>query len=322
MFAGTCAGERGCDGRACAQPGRRANILDARISEEEDPSVSVHSTDRKEPPPLRDRGRERIAAVRTRYQASWAGEFGRELKALDFVKWITVFGALLLSSALPLIILLSSLANETIDDDLSRHIGLNSEGAHIVRALFRRTPAHGVEPILTGILLSLGGVVAVVSSLQLMYERIFGQEPRGWRNLPRSIAWIGVLLALLVFDGVISGPVTYNAGPAVLDLIELVTTTVFIWWTLHFLLAGRVPWRRLLRPAVTSGVLWLAFGLFSSVYFSPTLISDSHTYGTIGAVFSLLTWFFVIGGIIVLGAVLGAAWQAHAEHDPRAGKTL
>jgi uncharacterized BrkB/YihY/UPF0761 family membrane protein len=39
-------------------------------------------------------------------------------------------------------------------------------------------------------------------------------------------------------------------------------------------------------------------------------------------VFSLLTWFFLIGGIVVLGAVLGAAWQAHAEHDPRARKTL
>jgi membrane protein len=284
--------------------------------------VFLRSTDRKEPPPLRDRARERIVAARARYQASWAGELGRELKALDFINWITVFGALLLSSALPLIILLSSLANEQIDDDLSRHIGLNSEGAQIVRAFFRRTPAHGVEPILTGILFSFGGVVAAVRSLQLIYERIFGQEPRGWRNLPRHIAWIGVLLALLVFDAVINGPVTHTSGPAVLDLIELVTTTVFIWWTLHFLLAGRVPWRRLLRPAVTSGVLWLAFGVFSSAYFSPTLISDNHTYGTIGVVFSLLTWFFVMGGIIVLGAVLGAAWQAHAEHDPRARDTL
>jgi membrane protein len=284
--------------------------------------VSVHPADRNEPRPLRHRARERIASARTRYRASWAAELGHELKALDFVNWIRLFGASLLSSAVPLIILLSSLANQQIDDDLSRHIGLNSEGADIVRALFRRSPAHGIEPILTGLLFSFGGVLGAVSSLQLIYERIFGQEPRGWRNLPRGIAWIGVLLALLVFDAAISVPVKRSSSPAVLDLIELVTTTVFIWWTLHFLLAGRVPWRRLLRPAVTSGALWLAFGLFSSVYFSPTLVSDSHTYGTIGVVFSLLTWFFLIGAIIVLGAVLGAAWQAHAEHHRRAGTTL
>ena len=287
--------------------------LDAPVAEEKDPFVSLRSTNRKAAPALLDGARERTAAVRERYRASWAGELGRQLKALDFVNWITVFGASLLWSALPLIILLSSLANERIDDDISRHIALNSQGAHIVGTLFRGTPAHGVEPILTGFVFCFSGVVAVVSSLQLIYERIFGQEPRGWRNLPRGIAWIAVLLALLVFDGVINGRVRHVGGPAVLDVVGLVTTTVFFWWTLHFLLSGRVRWRRLVRPAVTSGVLWLGFGFFSSVYFSPILISDSRTYGTIGVVFSLLTWFFLIGGIIVLGAVLGAAWQAHAE---------
>src|SRR3954453_9741508 len=148
--------------------------------------MALRSMDRKDAPPQRDRSRARIAAVRARYQASWAGELGRELKPLDFVNWITVFGAALLWSALPLIILLSSLANERIDDDLSRHIGLNSEGAQIVRTLFRGTPAHGVEPILTGFVFCFAGVVAVVSSLQLIYERIFGQEPRDGATCPAA----------------------------------------------------------------------------------------------------------------------------------------
>ena len=269
-------------------------------------------------PSVRDRARARVITARSRYQASWAGEIGRELKALDFINWITVFGASLLWSALPLIILLGSFADERIDDDLSRHIGLNSQGAQIVRSLFRGTPAHGVEPILTGFLFTVGGVVAVVSSLQFIYERIFGQAPRGWHNLPRGIVWLVTLLALLGFDGVINAPIAHNTDHAVLDLVSLVTTTLFFWWTLHFLLAGRVPWRRLFRPALTSGVLWIGFGLFSSVYFSPLLISDSHTYGTIGVVFTLITWFFLIGAIIVLGAVFGAAWQAHTEHEQNA----
>ena len=264
---------------------------------------------------VRDRAQARVVAVRSRYAASWAGEIGRELKAVDFINWITVFGATLLWSALPLIILLSSFANHRIDDDLSRHIGLNRHGAHIVQSLFRGTPARGLEPILTGFLFTVGGVVAVVSSLQFIYERIFGQAPRGWRNLPRGIGWLLTVLALLTFDGVINAPVRNATDPVVLDLVSLVTTTLFFWWTLHFLLSGRVPWRRLFRPAVASGVLWVGFGLFSSVYFSPLLISDSHTYGTIGVVFTLITWFFLIGAIIVLGAVFGAAWQAHTEHD-------
>ena len=277
--------------------------------------MSVRSSDGEAALSVLDRARARVTAVRSRYEASWASEIGRELKALDFFNWITVFGATLLWSALPLIILLSSFADERIDDDLSRHIGLNSRGAHIVQTLFRGTPAHGVEPILTGFLFTLGGVVAVVSSLQFIYERVFGQEPRGWRNMPRGIVWLVALLALLAIDDVINGPIRHATDPAVLDLVSLVSTTLFFWWTLHYLLSGRISWRRLFRPALSSGVLWVCFGLFSSVYFSPLLISDSHTYGTIGVVFTLITWFFLIGAIIVLGAVFGAAWQAHAERE-------
>lgn len=120
-------------------------------------------------------------------------------------------------------------------------------------------------------------------------------------------------MAPLVLDGVINQPVKQDGGTFALDLLGVVISALFFWWTLHYLLAGRVSWRRLIRPAVTSAALWLGFGLFSSIYFSPILISDSHTYGTIGVVFTLLTWFFLIGGVVVVGAVLGAAWQARSD---------
>lgn len=274
--------------------------------------MTTRSTDGEAAPAFRDRAQKRLTAARARYEGSWTGQITQQLKGLDFVNWITIFGAELLWSALPLIILLGSLANVRIDDDLSRHIGLNSHGAHILETLFRGTPAHGVEAILTGFLFCFSGVVAVVASLQSMYEHIFDQEPRGWRNLPRGLLWMVAVLALLVFDGVTNHS-ERDAGAGVLDIVGLITTTLFFWWTLHFLLGGRVPWRRLVRPALTSGVLWFGFGVFSSLYFSPVVVSDSRTYGTIGVVFSLLTWFFLIGAVIVLSAVLGAAWQAHAE---------
>jgi len=303
--------------KSSARHSERILISEAPLGWERMLLVSAQPESRSARPPLRDRARGRLAAVRARYEESWASEVGHQLRTLDFVNWITIFGAALLWSALPLIILLSSLANQRIDDDLSRHIGLDSHGAHIVESLFRGTPAHGVEPILSGFLFCLSGVVAVVSSLQLIYERVFGQQPRGWRNLPRGLTWIVALVALLVLEGVINRPVKHGAGVVVLDLVGLVGTTLFFWWTLHFLLAGRVSWQRLVRPAVTSGVLWLGFGLFSSVYFSPIVSSDSRTYGTIGVVFSFLTWFFLIGAIVVLGAVTGAVWQAHSEQPAR-----
>src|SRR5438270_5712897 len=118
--------------------------------------------------PFAARRRERLAAARDRYERSWAGQVGQQLKDLDFVNWITVLGASLLWSGIPLIILLSSFADQRVDDDISRHIGLSHHGARIVETLFRGKPSHGFEPLLTGLLFSLAGVIATVSSLQIV----------------------------------------------------------------------------------------------------------------------------------------------------------
>lgn len=58
---------------------------------------------------------------------------------------------------------------------------------------------------------------------------------------------------------------------------------------MHFLLVGRVGWRRLIRPAFVTALLWLGLALFSSVYFSSAIISEHQLYGTVDVVFVLLT---------------------------------
>jgi membrane protein len=268
------------------------------------------------PPPVRrddraasDRARRLVGAARARYEGSWVADIVTQLKALQFFDWTLIFGAELLWSALPFIIVLSSLANTRIDDDLSSHIGLNSRGARIVETLFRNTPAHAVVPIVTGLLFSFAGIVAVVASLQVVYERLFEQEHRGWRDLPRYVVWVAVVLGLLAAEGIINHPERRAVGPVVQALVTFVIATVFFGWTMRFLLAGRVPWRRLVRPALVTALLWLALAFFSSLYFSSVLIDDSKTYGTIGVVFTLLSWFILIGVVIVLGAAVGAVWE-------------
>jgi len=93
-----------------------------------------------------------------------------------------------------------------------------------------------------------------------------------------------------------------------------VVVMVFFLWTMHFLLAGRVHWRQLIRAAVVSGLLWVAFAVFSSLYFSSALISENRLYGTLGVVFILLTWFIAAAAaVVVLGATCGAVWQERAN---------
>jgi membrane protein len=212
----------------------------------------------------------------------------------------------LLWSALPFIIVLSSFADTRIDDDLSRHIGLSSRGAHIVQTMFRHAPAHATIAILSGLLFSFAGSIAVVSSLQILYERVFGLEHHG-RNYPRLVIWVAVFLVAAVADIVLGRPVRSVAGPVVEDVIGFVVVTVLFGWTMHFLPGARVEWRAVIRPAVVTGLFWALLSVFSSLYFSSTVIDDSKTYGTIGVVFTFLSWFIPIGFVIVLGAAVGAA---------------
>ena len=171
---------------------------------------------------------------------------------------------------------------------------------------------------MTGLIIGFAGSLAVVSSLQVIDERIFDQEPVGGATSPGSSSGWGSCSGFLIAEGVISRPVRTTAGPVVQRLLSFVGVTIFFGWTMHFLLAGRVTWRLLVRPAFVTALLWLGFALFSSIYFSPLVISDSKLYGTIGVVFSFLTWFIIIGAVIVLGAACGAVWQERKNRRARA----
>src|SRR5215469_14660001 len=214
---------------------------------------------------LRPRARALAGAARGRFDGSPVQVFLRQLGALDVVNTSVLFGAALLMSVLPFVILLSSLANHRIDTDLSRHIGLDRQGALIVSQLFRSSPAHSVVSVVTALIFAAVGTMAVASSLQVIYERVFGQPHRGWKDVLRFATWAAVLFGFLVVDSVISDRVHAVAGP---------------------IGQGRVTGRRLLRPAAVTALLWIGLELFSSVYFSSSIIDDSRLYGTIGVVFS------------------------------------
>jgi uncharacterized BrkB/YihY/UPF0761 family membrane protein len=119
-------------------------------------------------------------------------------------------------------------------------------------------------------------------------------------------------------DGVLSRELRGSpARPEVWGLADLAALTLFFWWTIHFLLAGREPWHRVFRAALTTALFWVGLGAFSAVYFSSTITSDDKLYGVVGVVFDLVTWFIAVGAVLVLGAVVGAVWENRRSGSPR-----
>jgi hypothetical protein len=70
---------------------------------------------------------------RQHYAASAVQDLFRTLGAIEFGDRIILFGSALLLSVLPLIILLGA----SVDDDITRHLGLARQGSGILEGLFR-----------------------------------------------------------------------------------------------------------------------------------------------------------------------------------------
>jgi membrane protein len=163
---------------------------------------------------------------------------------------------------------------------------------------------------LTSLLFVVAGTLTMASSLQQIYERAFRQGHGRPHDLPRLLTWVAATCGVVVFESVVGRPVRDAAGGSVLvELLTFGTYLLFFWWTIHFLLRGRISWRRLLPSAIATGVGFVALGVFAKFYFSSSIVSDDKTYGAIGAVFSIMTWLIGIGAVIMLGAVGGAVWQ-------------
>jgi membrane protein len=248
---------------------------------------------------------------RARYEGSFAQDFARGLGAVDFGDRIIIFGACLLVSVLPLIIVLSAYAGHHIEDDIAQHLGLSTQGDHVVEGLFQASVTGFDLAIFVGLVLSFAGTIAVARSVEVIYERAFQHPPlapaKGWL---RCVVWVALVGAVAVGDASVGktlrdGP----AGPAVISVVEFVGFSLFFWWSIHFLLAGRETWRAVLPAAIATSAFWLGLGVFAAFYFSSSLVSDSKTYGPIGVTFTLVTWFIAIGAVLTLGAVAGAVWQ-------------
>lgn len=259
-----------------------------------------------------------LARVTSRYRGSAVERFFAQLNELDFVDLILIFAASLLLSVLPLVILMASFAGHRIDTDITRHIGLNRQGAQIMSQLFRSSPSHPVSATVVGILVAVLGSLSVAGTVQSMFERVFRVSRK--KNPVRQLVWLAVVLAVLVAESAIYTQLKgTGAENLVAGTIAFLGTIAVGWWSMHFLLAGRVPWRQLLPSALGVAVLWIFLELFADLYFSSTIVSDSRTYGTIGVVFSLMTWFIAVGAVVVLGTVLGKMLGSARQH--RGGMT-
>jgi membrane protein len=247
-------------------------------------------------------------AGKKRYSGSSADALWRRLNSVDFLNQGMVFAGTLLLCALPFFIVTDALTGQSTARGLGRRLGLDRQAAGDVGHLF--ISSHATVASVTGVawvFLVLSGY-AVAASLQGLYQRVFDLNGRVTRDAPRALLWL-VLLVGWLYASAFVGPPVRASGPVVFGTVGLVVFTLFWWFTMWILLAGRIPWRRLVPCAVATGVFWLSMEAFFAVTFSGTVTSDDREYGQIGTVFALMSYLIAIGVVVILGAVTGLVWQ-------------
>ena len=228
---------------------------------------------------------------------------------MDFINRGMLFAATLLLCFIPFFIIANALAGRSAVGELARRLGLNQQAAADVSRIF--APSSATSSAITGtawVFFILSGIAAA-TAVQGLYERAFDLDPRGARDTLRRLTWLAVLVGGSLLSGWAAPGLHHAGGPVLLGVTGLVAFTGFWWFTIWFLLAGRISWKNLLPSAVATGVFWLGMEAVFLIIFSGMVISYDKKYGSIGVVFALMSWLIAIGIVIILGAVVGIVWQ-------------
>ena len=251
----------------------------------------------------------KIEAAKGKYAGSPAEHLWRRLDAMDFINRGMLFAATLLLCLFPFLIIANALAGRSAATGLARHLGLNQQAAADVGGLFTSSAATSSAVTGTAWVFFILGGIAAATAIQGLYEAAFELEGRGARDMLRRLIWLAVLVGCSALAGWAGPGLRGAGGPVLLAVIGLVVLTGFWWFTIWFLLAGRISWRDLFPAAVATAVFWLGMEAVFSVIFSGMVTSYDTKYGPIGVVFALMSWLIAIGVVIILGAVAGIVWR-------------
>jgi len=233
-----------------------------------------------------------------------------ELEALGFIRSSFQFAGLFVLSFIPFLLLVSALIGSDLAHGLVERSGFGPKAARDVTSLFRHTGAGVVSQSVIGIVLIVVGADGVASIVQSWYAKVFGETVPTLHAVARRAWWLGGVVGFISLQVVIGRRFGPLGGPIATGILQFLLATLFWWWSLHTLLAGRVAWRRLLAGGVATSLCYSGVGLYLAFFGGGSIVSNEHTYGPIGTVMTLLEALIGLGVAVHLGAAVGARYGA------------
>ncbi|MHC3474857.1 ribonuclease BN [Streptomyces sp. 7R007] len=243
-------------------------------------------------------------ALRKLWDRLGAGSLVRRGRDLELMHRAMGFANRALVTLAPLLIVVAAadpLVHGGFASWLADGMGLSARSQRVLTDIF--SPPRevvGTTSVWGGVALGVFGV-SFAASVQNGYERIWKLPPGPWHRVGRQVTWLFVLTTYLYQEVQTQ---TVLSGPERIVLTS-VTGVLFFWWGQHFLLGGQVPWRDLLPGAVATMAGLVGLRGFSYLVFTPLIVSNAVSYGTVGIVLVVESWLTGVGFVFHGGPLFG-----------------
>ncbi|MET7692820.1 YhjD/YihY/BrkB family envelope integrity protein [Streptomyces sp. NPDC005483] len=216
-------------------------------------------------------------------------------------------------TAVPLLFVVASIAPQAVRDQLVRSLhdtfGLSGNADTELSKALKGTgkPSDELRQT-TGV---VGGLMVLVSAtacsraMQRLCERAWSLPGASARVAAwRWLAWLATWLVMFGLQGSLRNG--FGLGLWLGVPLLLAAEVGIWWWTQHLLLTARVPWLPLLPGALLTGTALSVLTSTAPLYVPRALNHSLDKYGSLGAVFTLLSWLITLCVVATLCVTAGA----------------
>jgi membrane protein len=255
---------------------------------------------------------------RRAWERSTAGHVWRRGAELELMHRSMGFAALGLVTLMPLLIVVAAAApfqRTGFAQWVVDGMGLSGDPAEAVRRLFA-TPRRVLSTTSALGLASLAVFgLSFAASVETGYRKVWEMPASPWHSVWRRVVWLAGLTAYLFAEAQSGEFLKHGWQQAAARItLTLVFGILFFCWGQRFLLGGVITWRAALPGALFTMAGLVGLRGFSWLVFSPLIVTNALTYGSVGTVLMVQCWLIGVGFVIFGGPLLG--YEILRARDP------
>ncbi|CAI7975494.1 membrane protein [Frankia sp. Hr75.2] len=266
---------------------------------------------------------EKARLIRARLRNAAVEDLTSRLRQGDLINSSMSLAALILMMFFPFIIALAALSPLRpggAAEIIIRRMGLNQDAAEAVERLF--TPQDGTVhsgwTVVGALWLILGGLT-LAATVQSVYVQVFRVQPLGLRGIPAQVVWLCELIVFLAgATGAGALLTSTTTGQICYGLLSTTGMLFLLWIGIRVLTLGRLGWREAWPAAAFTTVGLTGLGVVSRFTFSASIVTNERSYGSIGVVFTILSWLIGFGVVLTGGAIVGMWYNETRKAAARA----